>query len=380
MPFQSRRAKLALLPEVRDQLIVISRARTESAQRVERATILLAYEDGKSVSAIAEQLATNRPKIERCINKALEFGPLAALTDLPGRGKHAVITDEDRAWVVSLACRKPAELGYSYELWTTKLLAEHVRLHCIEHGHNALAMIARGTVSKILSANKIRPHKIKYYLERRDPEFDAKMAQVLVVYKEIELLRNDEKAAAPPLVAILSYDEKPGIQAIENTAPDLPPQPGTHDCVGRDHEYIRHGTVSLLAGLDLLTGHVHGLVMERHRSIEFIAFLKLVNDHYPPASLIRIILDNHSAHVSKETKSWLATVPNRFEFVFTPKHGSWLNIIETFFAKMTKTMLRGIRVTSADELKRRIRLYLDEINQSPTIFKWTYRLDELNVS
>lgn len=379
MPFQSRRAKLTLLPDVKEQLRAISRARTESAQRVERATILLAYESGASVSAIADQLSTNRPKVERCINKALELGALSALDDLPGRGKPATITDEDRAWVVNLACQKPKDLGYSFELWTTRLLAEYVRQHCHEEGHPALGSIARGTISKILTANKIRPHKISYYLERRDPEFDSKMAQVLFVYKEVELLRKKmEEGSEPSLIAVLSYDEKPGIQAIQNTAPDLPPKPGQHSCVGRDHEYKRHGTLSLLAGIDLLTGHVHGLVTERHRSCEFIDFLKLVDAHYPPATLIRIVLDNHSSHLSKETQSWLAGVPNRFEFVFTPKHGSWLNIIESFFAKMAKTMLRGIRVESKEDLKHRLMLYLQEINQLPVVFRWKYRLEEMS--
>jgi transposase len=381
MPFQSQRAKLTLPPQTKDQLTVISRSRTELAQRVERARILLAYETGQSVSAIAKQHATNRPKVERCIDKALELGALAALADLPGRGKPATITDADRAWVVSLACQKPKDLGYSYELWTTKLLAAHVRGHCLEHGHPALARTARGTISKILSANKIRPHKISYYLERRDAEFEAKRVQVLFVYKEVALLREQaERGGDPGLIAVLSDDEKPGIQAIQNTAPDLPPQPGKHSCLGRDYEYIRHGTLSLLAGIDLLSGHVHGLVTERHRSREFIDFLKLVDAHYPAGTLIRIVLDNHSAHISKETQRWLAGVPNRFEFVFTPKHGSWLNMIESFFGKMAKTMLRGIRVESKEELKRRIMLYLSEINESPVVFRWKYRLAEIAVS
>src|SRR3972149_6475441 len=126
------------------------------------------------------------------------------------------------------------------------------------------------------------------------------MAQVLFVYKEVALLREKiERGVDPGLIAVLSYDEKPGIQAIENTAPDLPPVPGEHSCLGRDHEYIRHGTLSLLAGIDLLSGHVHGLVAERHRSREFIDFLELVDGHYAAGTLIRIVLDNHSAHVSK---------------------------------------------------------------------------------
>ena len=177
-----------------------------------------------------------------------------------------------------------------------------------------------------------------------------------------------ERRAAARSSGRTLLDEKPGIQAIENTAPDLPPVPGKHSAVGRDHEYIRHGTLSLLAGIDLLSGEVLGLVRERHRSVEFIEFLKLADTHYPPGPRIRIVLDNHSAHISKETRAFLATLPNRFEFTFTPKHGSWLNLVESFFGKMAKTLLRGIRVASADELRSRIELYLAEVNETPVVF------------
>jgi transposase len=312
------------------------------------------------------------------VSKALDLGAAQALADLPGRGRRPAMTPEARAWVVSLACQKPKDLGYAQELWTTRLLAKHIQKQCVAAGHPSLSKLGRGTVSKILSANQVQPHKIQYYLERRDPEFDTKMVQVLHVYQEVEIWR--EKGAAPPdLVAVLSYDEKPGIQAIENTAPDLPPVPGKHSTVSRDHEYIRHGTLSLLAGIDLVSGEVLGLVRRRHRSAEFIEFLKLADAHYPAGARIRIVLDNHSAHISKETRTFLGTVPNRFEFTFTPKHGSWLNLIESFFGKMAKSLLRGIRVASADELKARIELYLKEVNETPVVFRWKYKLETLSL-
>jgi transposase len=357
-------------------LAQISRSRTEPRQRVERAQMLLQYARGETVSAIARLLRTNRPRVERCLNKALQLGAWVALSDLPGRGRPARLTEADRAWVVSLACQKPKELGYSYELWTTRLLAEHVRRHCVPSGHPALQRLGGGTVSKLLARQQVRPHKISYYLERRDSEFEAKMAQVLYVYKEVELMRETGQSQ---MVAVLSYDEKPGIQAIGNTAPDLPPVPGEHPTLGRDHEYIRHGTVSLMAGIDLLTGQVHGQVVERHRSREFIDFLKIVDKAYPSGITIRVVLDNHSAHISKETRAYLSAAPNRFEFIFTPKHGSWLNLIENFFAKMAKSMLRGIRVTSKAELKERIMKYLQEINQAPVVFRWRYGLESVSL-
>ena len=379
MPFISKKAKLIISSELKKQLTIVSRSRTGPTQRVERAKILLAYEAGNSISAIARDLKTNRPKVERCINKALQVGALVSLVDLPGRGKPPAITPEARAWVLSLACQKPKEFGYSYELWTTRLLATHIRKQCVDAGHPSLLRVGRGTISKILTKGEVRPYKVHYYLERRDPEFEAKMAQVLYVYKEVEIMQ-EKGAQDRPLVAVLSYDEKPGIQAIENTAPDLPPMPSSHPYLSRDHEYIRHGTLSLMAGIDLLNGHVHALVVDHHRSREFITFLKKVDEAYSPQLRVRIVLDNHSAHISKETQSYLAAKPNRFEFIFTPKHGSWLNLIESFFSKMTRTLLRAMRVSSKNELKERIGKYITEVNEQPVIFRWRYGLESISLT
>jgi transposase len=377
MPFISRRPSLKLTVEEKTWLQQLSQSRSEAAGRVQRAEILLRYHSGETVSAIAAALHTNRPRVERCIAKALELGIRGALQDLPGRGRHKALSAEARAWVVALACQKPKELGYAQELWTTRLMAKHVRKHCGAAGHPSLQHLARGTVSKILRAQPLQPHKIEYYLERRDGEFESKMKQVLHVYRQVELWH---QAGAPTeLTAVLSYDEKPGIQALENTAPDLAPVPGQHARVGRDHEYLRHGTLSLLAGIDLWSGEVLGLVRERHRSAEFIEFLRLVDSQYPREARIRLVLDNHSAHISRETRAFLDKIPNRFEFIFTPTHGSWLNLIESFFGKIARTLLRGIRVKSKEELKTRIEMYLREVNEEPVVFRWKYKLETLSV-
>ena len=376
MPFNRKRPELKIDQEVRNKLEQINKSRTESASRIERAKILLEYAKGGTVSAIARQLSTNRPKVERCIDKALQLGALTALDDLPRSGKPPEITPEARVWLMNLACQKPKELGYSFELWTNRLLAKHAKEHCIEHGHPSLVNINRGTVSKILNKSDVRPHKITYYLEKRDPEFESKMTRVLHVYKQVELIK--EMDGDTPPVTILSYDEKTGIQAISNVAPELPPVPGKYSCFARDYEYKRHGTVSLLGGIDLLNGQVHGMVADRHRSREFVQYLKMVDAIYPKDITIRIILDNHSAHISKETRQYLATAPNRFDFIFTPTHGSWLNIIESLFAKMTKTFLRGIRVSSKEELKQRILKWIQELNETPVVFRWKWGLDKIS--
>ncbi len=363
----------------RTALLAISRSRSEKACRVERARLLLAYRETPSFYAVGRTVGVTHQTVSRCVERARAQGVMAALDDLPRPGKEPRITVEARAWLVSLACDKAKEHGYPHELWTTRLLARHARDHCVAAGHACLSRLAQGTLCKILARQAIKAHKIRYYLERRDPNFAEKMAEVLCVYREVALLR--EAGGDKQDIAILSYDEKPGMQALGTTAPDLAPVPGKHQGFARDHEYVRHGTLSLLAGIDLVSGKVHGLVADRHRSREFIVFLKQIDAAYPCSTAIKLILDNHSAHISKETRDWLAEQPEgRFEFVFTPKHGSWLNLIEGFFSKMARSMLRHIRVASKQELKDRIMAYLDDINRDPVVHKWTYRLDAQNAA
>jgi len=341
--------------------------------------MLLAYRETPSFYAVGRVIGVTHQTVERCLRRAERLGVMAALDDSPRPGREPVITDEARIFVVDLACRKAKDLGYPHELWTTRLLAKPIREHGPKAGHGCLATLAQGTVCKILAAREVKPHKVRSYLERRDPEFGAKMAEGVCVYREVALLKQSASAqeGEAPAVAIVSYDEKPGLQAMGTTAPDLPPAPARHECVARDHEYVRRGTLSLLAGIDQLTGVVHASVEERHRSREVVVFLQKLDAAYPPATAIKLILDNHSAHVSKETKAWLATQPEgRFTLVFTPKHGSWLNLVEGFFSKLARSVLRHIRVASKQELKERILAAIDAINRDPVIHTWTYRLDE----
>src|SRR6478736_4486999 len=297
--------ELTMTDEEIERLTVLSRSRTEAASRVSRAQMLLAYRENPSFCAVGQRIGVHHQTVQRCVERALAYGPLAAIEDRPRPGKEPVITPEAKAWLVSLACDKAKEHGYPHELWTTRLLARHAREHGPASGHECLAELVQGTVCKILGQEGIKPHKVRYYLERRDAEFEQKMAEVLCVYREVQVLK---KAAAKSRkaikrVAIVSYDEKPGIQAIATTAPDLPPKPGVHATFARDYEYKRHGTLSLLAGIDLLTGKVHALVRDRHRSREFIEFLKCLDAAYPASTAIKLILDNHSAHISRETRA-----------------------------------------------------------------------------
>jgi transposase len=371
MAGKSRRSKLVLSDEVRAELEQLTRSRTAPQRETQRAAILLGYHAGESIAAIGRRLGLTPLSVSKWVAKALAVGPSAALKDSYHRPKEPVIGDDAKAWVVHVACSKPKELGYAAEVWSRQALANHIRMHAVEAGFPALSRAAKATVHRILAEQSLHPEKVRYYLERRDPDFEAGMRRVLIVYQDVQL-QNAKRAAGQLASNIItvSVDEKPGVQAIGNTAPDLPPVPGKYPEISRDHEYKRLGTCSILAALDLQDGHVTARVEDRHRSIEFIGLLSDLDKRYPPECTIRIILDNHSAHTSKETQSFLSGHPNRFQYVLTPKHGSWLNIVETLFGKMAHSFLRHIRVHSLAELKARILQGVDEINAAPVVHRW----------
>jgi transposase len=366
---KSKRSRLVLTPEEQEQIQQLRESQTAPWREVQRARILWRYHSGESVAEIARAVKMTRKSVGKWIGKALEMGLAVALKDTYHRPKAPVITDEGKAWVVHLACSKPKDLGHAAEVWTRKALAKHLREHAVEAGHPSLRRAAKATVQRILAEQPLHPEKVKYYLERRDPDFEAKMREILLVYREVALQNQNNGGLAPVMVTV-SVDEKPGLQAIANTAPDLPPVPGQYATVARDHEYKRLGTCSILAALDLHDGHVIGRVERRHRSREFIALLKDLDGYYPAECTVRLILDNHSAHISKETRTFLATKPNRFKYVLAPTHGSWLNIVETLFGKMARTFLRRIRVKSWEELRDRILMGIEEINADLVVHRW----------
>jgi len=370
MARRSERARLLLDEEERERLKQLAGSRTAPKREVERADILLRFARGESITDIQKKVGASRPTIYKCIDKALAAGIETGLKDTFHRPKAPDITPEASGWVVSLACTKPKDLGLAAELWTISALASYVREHAPAADHPSLSRASKSTVWRILNAHEIKPHRIRYYLERRDEQFEEKMREILMIYREIAM---DLEAATPEgarPVYTVSVDEKPGVQALATSAPDLPPVPGRHAGVGRDHDYVRHGTVSILAGVDLHDGHIIAQIHDRHRSREFIELLKEIDAFYPADSVIRVILDNHSSHISKETMRYLATRPGRFVYVHTPKHGSWLNLIEAVFSKMVRTFLRHIQVSSKSELVERIMRGITEFNQHPVVFRW----------
>lgn len=377
-----RKTYLPLSDEDRDYLKALSKKRTIQAQVVDRARILLYKADGMTFQQIADKLAISTATVRLCISKFQKGGLDAALFDVQRPGRPSEITDDAKAWMIHIACQRPTELGYAQELWTLTSLHKYIQKHAEEAGYPRLSTVTKPYIQKFLKEQDMKPFKIKYYCEKRDPDFETKMHDVLVVYKQVEMQFDENGdiivSTDSPMIHTISCDEKPGIQAIATTSDDLRPTEG-NGCVYRDYEYKRLGTLSLIAGIDLLTGIAIPVVSETHKSSDFICLLKKLDEMYLEGDVIRIICDNHSAHKAKEVQNYLATKPEgRYVFVFIPKHASWLNLIECFFSKMAKQMLKGIRVKSKQELADRIYQYFDEINKEPVVFHWTYKLDEIS--
>ena len=367
-------------------LTSVTQKGTVQARVYKRAKILLLKSQRLSNEFIAEKLDITVPTVRLCLQKFMESGVAAALEDSHGRGRKAEIFDDSKAWVVNIACQKPTAFGLAAELWYPASLTKYVNSVAQAQGYPRMATASVSSIRKILREAQLNPHKITYYCEKRDPDFDKKLHDVLVIYKQLELCFDKTGNFIPfaegeTAVHTLSYDEKPGIQAIATTSEDRPPVPEGENLstVMRDYEYKRLGTLSLLAAIDLLTGEVVPLVSETHKSSDFVSFLKLLDEKYPKGDKIRLILDNHSAHTSRETQEYLNGIHNRFEFVFTPTHRSWLNMVEGFFSKMTRQMLSGIRVDSKDMLKERIYQYFNEVNAVPVPYKWKYKMDTIHL-
>lgn len=375
MVFKRKYLKPDISEEDLKDLKRIRSSTKEEKRRVTRASIILDYLDGYSDDRIAARNGVNKNTVKKCLSKLREFGMETALNDLPRPGKPRIITDDDRSWILNLACTKPSDHGYPDELWSYTIMTDHIRKN-----RSSLKNISRSTVFEILNDAEIKPHKVRYYVEKRDPDFEEKMAIVLHVYREVEMINNGVIIPDLKDTITVSFDEKPGMQAISQISEELPPVPGKHPSVTRDYEYRRLGTLSLLAGIDLHNGTVTETVSRTHNSDDFISFLKKLDSSYPGEKRIRLILDNLRVHTSEETREYLLTVPNRFQFVFTPKHGSWLNIVEMLFSKLARTMLREIRVKSIEELENRIHQYFQEINRSPVIFRWKYKMDDTTIA
>lgn len=204
---------------------------------------------------IAAAIGIHPNTVTSIVTKYISAGKHHALEDAFRSGKPKTISDEKKLWVTSIACIKPKDLGYAQEFWIYRKLRDHIRALCEDAGYPELAKISANTIYNILASKEAKPNKINYYLVRKDPNLEAEMHDVLVDYKQSEICSDDEGRLAidmdTPKTVTLPYDKKLGLQALGDIAPDLPPTQ-KHGTVGRDYGYKRHGTVSLLAGIDCL--------------------------------------------------------------------------------------------------------------------------------
>ena len=334
--------ELELSEDERIELEKLSRSRTAAAAVVQRAQMILAMADGVAYGDLVERFDTSTTTLTRWRKRYKQRG-LAGLTDKLKKGRGDRITAEDEAKILA-ATQKPPPKPLTH--WTSRRLAKK-----LGYSHS--------TITRVWKRAGIKPHRLERYTASPDPEFETKAADIIGLYVD-----------PPAHAAVFCVDEKTAIQALDRTLPVLPLSPGRAERHG--FEYVRHGTLSLYAALEVHTGHVEGMTAERHTSEAFISFLNKVVDTQPKGREIHIICDNLSAHKTKAVEAWLDQHP-AVQIHYTPTYSSWLNQVEIWFSKIQRDLIsRGI-FTSTTDLRRKIMSYIRLHNRNCRPFLWTYR-------
>lgn len=349
-------AALVLRDGDRERLERLQRDRTGAAGLAQRARIVLLSADGLRKAEIAEVTGTSRPKVDRW-RQRYEVDGIKGLGDLPGRGRKRSL---DHAEIVNRTLTPPPKkLGVTH--WSSRLLAAELGI-----SDYAVCAAWRGY--------GIKPWRSESFRFSTDPHLEAKVIDIVGLY----LGTHDD---LPDNAIVLCVDEKSQIQALDRTMPVLPMQPGLIE--RRSHDYVRHGTTTLFAALEIGTGRVTAAVKPRHRNTEFVAFLKqverayrhVVDEHGVPVEL-HLVMDNYAAHKHANVKDWLAENP-RFKIHFTPTHASWMNLVEVWFSIIERQALRRGVYKSVKDLNAKIRTYIDGWNQRAHPFTWTRTADEI---
>jgi transposase len=332
----------------REQLEAWSRSRVVPHRQVLRACIVLMAAEGLANQAIADRLGTSRPSVLKWRARFEEAG-IDGLEEAEGWGPKPTYGQEFVGRVIATALRPPGD-GSTH--WSTRSLAQQVGA-------------SHATVHRILLGAGLRPHLTRTFKYSHDPLLEEKVKDVVGLYMN------------PPENAIVfSVDEKTQIQALDRTQPLLPMRPGQVE--RHTHDYVRHGTTSLFAALDLATGTVTGGCYERHRAEEFLDFLKLIAKTYPRQPL-HVIVDNASTHKTPEVQTWLAR-HRRIQLHFTPTGSSWLNQVETWFSILSRRAVRRGAFTSVGALADAIQRFLDHWNDDCKPFVWVKIADEILAS
>jgi transposase len=343
-------AALRLTPRVRRKLLALAAAPGCPQAVALRARIVLRAAQGQANAGTAAELGCSEPTVRRWRRRFTRRG-VPGLFDRPRSGRPETYGPSDRLVVIAVATSVPPE---GAARWTQALIAAHLA----ERGPAP----SRSTVRRVLAEARIRPHKVRGWLNRADDEdFWAKAGAVCRLYRAI-----------PPGTLLISVDEKTGIQARSRIRPAQAARPGRDRRV--EFEYKRHGTVSIVAAMDVGSGQVVAERIERNDSAHFIRFLTMLDRSTDPALRIHLIMDNGSSHTSKATRAWLAARP-RFAVTYTPKHASWLNMIEQWFSALTRRALRGGDFASREDLEAKITAFTVRHNRTARPYRWRYDAD-----
>jgi transposase len=341
-------AALPIAPDDQAVLRQWSSATQVPAALVQRAKILLLAAEGLANTEIAERLGISRPTVIAWRTRYAREGLSDRLADRPRAGRPQTVRRSRRAEILATTLTQPPEhLGVTH--WSSRLVADQLG-------------ISHSTVARVWAEHDLRPWQTETFKFSTDPQLEAKVRDVVGLYLD------------PPAHAIvLCVDEKSQIQALERTQPVRPLAPGRPE--RRTHDYVRHGTTTLFAALEVATGRVTDACHPRHRHTEFLDFLRLVAKAYPRRRL-HVVVDNYATHKHAKVQAWLAKHP-RVQLHFTPTYGSWLNLVEVFFAIVERQALRRGDFASVQELMAAIRRFCDGWNQRCQPFRWTKDADHI---
>lgn len=325
----------------------LSSSRSTSVRLAERSKIILLAAQGKTNGEIAEALGITRQKAGRWRDRYHEFGLAGIEKDAPRPGRKQQISARTVNKVIKLTTQeKPKNATH----WSRRLMAERMQ-------------ISESTVGRIWRSHGLKPHRINGFKLSNDKQFQEKLEDVVGLY-----------LAPPENALVFSCDEKSQMQALDRTQPGLPIKPGRNATM--THDYKRNGTSTLFAALNTLTGEVLGQCAKRHRHIEWLHFLRLINKSTPPDKEIHIICDNYATHKHPKVKSWLK-YHKRFHVHFTPTSASWLNMVERFFRDLSEQQLRRGVFRSVSELEHAVMTYIEKHNEAPAPFIWTKSANDI---
>lgn len=345
--------KISLSKEEKKRLKTIVAKSTSEQREVMRAKIILLADQEKENQEIAKEVGLTQEIVGKW-RKRFFRQRMQGLKDAERPGKPKKFDHDTRLKVIEIACRKPEEITH----WSTRELAKKV--------NKELSVdISHMSVQRILSSADLKPHQVKMWVESRDPDFEAKMVDIVGLYLN-----------PPENALVLSVDEKTSIQALGRKHPPKPMEPEKPERV--EHEYVRHGTKSLIAALLVHKGEVMGKCYDRHRHQEFLDFLKEVETNLPDKEL-HLIVDNLSVHKHKNVKEYLKQRKNRIFLHFTPTHASWLNQIELWFSILSRKILKRGIFNSKKELVDSIMKFINQYNKQAKPFRWTYAGEPLRI-